>query len=257
MWPRARVRVHDAARGTLLLLFALGAMTGEPALALRPYDSTDADVAGEGQFELELGPVGRLREGSQKSVIAPAVVGNVGLAGGRELVMEGKLQWLKDSPPDVHATNLIDAGVFIKQILRKGALQDEPGLSVATEYGLLLPTAHDEHGIGASVAGIVSHRSAWYSVHLNGVLQYTRDHEPAAFLGTILEGPYHWAVRPVMELTAEQASGAPRTVSRLIGVIWRKQDNLSFDVAVRSASSGGHSINEIRAGLTWTFEPGR
>jgi len=34
----------------------------EPALALLPYDSTDADVAKQGEFELELGPVGRRRE---------------------------------------------------------------------------------------------------------------------------------------------------------------------------------------------------
>ena len=245
------------ARRLLPLLTVVGAVTSAPALALRPYESTDADVAEAGQFELELGPIGRLREGSQKSIIAPAAIGNIGLTGGRELVIEGKLQWLKDSPPDVHSTNLIDAGVFLKQILRRGVLQDETGLSVATEYGLLLPTAHDEHGLGASLAGIVSNRSALGSLHLNTVLQYTREHEPSAFLGAILEGPHEWTVRPVMELTAEQTSGAPRGYSRLAGLIWRKQENLAFDIAVRSGSSAGQRINEIRAGLTWSFDIGR
>ena len=47
----------------------------EPALALRPYDSTDADVAKQGEFELELGPVGRRREGSKRIEVAPAVIG--------------------------------------------------------------------------------------------------------------------------------------------------------------------------------------
>src|SRR6267142_1022617 len=50
----------------------------EPALALRPYDSTDADVAKQGEFELELGPVGWRREGSKRIAVAPAVIGNFG-----------------------------------------------------------------------------------------------------------------------------------------------------------------------------------
>ena len=246
----------DAAVRAALAGLGIFAFAGH-ALALRPYDSTDADVAPEHEFELEFGPYGRLRQGDQKSVIAPALIANIGLAGGRELVIEGKLQHLRDAPPDVHSTNLIDAGVFLKQILRRGALQDETGVSIATEYGLLLPTAHDEHGVGASWAGIVSHRSAYGSVHLNAAAQYTREHEPSAFLGAILEGPYTWAVRPVMELTAEQTSGEPRAHSRLFGLIWRKQENLSFDVALRSGNSGGLHFNEIRAGLTWSFDMGK
>ena len=46
---------------TALLVLCLLPLS-EPALALRPYDSTDADVAKQGEFELELGPVGRRRE---------------------------------------------------------------------------------------------------------------------------------------------------------------------------------------------------
>ena len=76
----------------LTRLTALGALgisllVSEPALALRPYDSTDADVAKQGEFELELGPVGRRREGSKRIEVAPAVIGNFGLAGDRELVL--------------------------------------------------------------------------------------------------------------------------------------------------------------------------
>lgn len=55
-----------------------------------------------------------------------------------------------------------------------------------------------------------------------------------------------------MELTAEQASGGPPTVSRLVGLIWRSQERLFFfDVGVRSANAGAQHINEIRVGLTW------
>jgi hypothetical protein len=143
--------------------------------------------------------------------------------------------------------------VFIKQVLRKGALQDEPGPSVATEYGFLLPGIHAENGVGFSLAGIVSQRFPAGTVHLNGALTLNREHRQEAFLGVIVEGPYGWTVRPVMEVFAEQASGSPRAVSRLIGAIWRSKDDLSFDIGVRSANEGDHHIREIRVGLTWAF----
>src|SRR5437899_600147 len=76
----------------LTALCALGVLllVPGPALALRPYDSTDADVAKEGEIELELGPVGRRREGSKRIEVAPAVIGNFGLAADRELVIQGQ-----------------------------------------------------------------------------------------------------------------------------------------------------------------------
>jgi len=80
--------------GTLIALvgFAL-VFVSEPALALRPYDSTDADVAKQGEFELELGPVGWRREGSKRIAVVPAVIGNFGLEGNRELVIQGSARW--------------------------------------------------------------------------------------------------------------------------------------------------------------------
>src|SRR5256885_192755 len=113
----------------------------EPALALRPYDSTDADVAKQGEFELELGPVGRRREGSKRIEVAPAVIGNLGLEGNRELVIQGQREVALDREP---RSAIVDNGIFIKQVLRKGTLQDASGASIATEYGLLLPSVHGE-----------------------------------------------------------------------------------------------------------------
>ena len=218
--------------GTLLLV-------SEPALALRPYDSTDADVAKQGEFELELGPVGRRREDSKRIEVAPAVIGNFGVALDRE--------------PGEPRSAIVDNGIFIKQVLRQGALQDASGPSVATEYGLLLPSVHGEKGTGFSVAGIISQRTEQISVHLNAALAWTREHEPDLFLGAILEGPYSWAVRPVAEVSGEQASGTPRVTSALVGAIWRFRDGLSFDVGVRRAHDGNETIRELRLGLTWTF----
>src|SRR5258708_7915539 len=54
-------------------LFALIAFAS-PAFAYRPFDGTDAAVADVGEMEIELQPVGRLRQGSDKTLIAPATV---------------------------------------------------------------------------------------------------------------------------------------------------------------------------------------
>src|SRR6266850_2665419 len=228
-------------------------LVSEPALALRPYDSTDADVAKQGEFELELGPVERRREGSKRIAVAPAVIGNLGLEGNRELVIQGQREVALDREPGEPRSAIVDNGVFIKQVLRKGTLQDAAGPSVATEYGLLLPSVHGEKGTGLSVAGILSQRWAAATVHLNTALGWTREHEPDIFLGAILEGPYSWPVRPVAEFFTEQARGSARVNSGLIGAIWRVRDGLSFDAGLRSAQAGSEAIHELRLGLTWAF----
>jgi hypothetical protein len=122
------------------------------AFAYRPFDSTDADVAKAGEVELELGLVHWLRQNGKRFLQVPAVVANFGFERERELVIEGRHEVALDPEPDEHRSALVDNGVFIKQVLRRGALQDEPGLSVATEYGVLLPDVHGEHGTGASVS---------------------------------------------------------------------------------------------------------
>jgi hypothetical protein len=60
-------------------------------------------------------------------------------------------------------------------------------------------------------------------------------------------------VRPVAEVFGEQASGSPRTTSRLVGAIWRARESLSFDVGIRKAHDGNETVRELRLGLTWTF----
>src|SRR5258706_1751819 len=167
-----RVRAMRLVAG-LLCALGLLLLVSEPAFALRPYDSTDADVAKQGEFELELGPVGRRREGSKSLAVAPAVVGNFGLEGDRELVIQGQREVALDRDPGEPRNSIVDNGVFIKQVLRKGVLQDAPGPSIATEYGLLLPAVHGAKGTGFSVAGIVSQRYDAGTVHVNAVLAQT------------------------------------------------------------------------------------
>src|SRR5262245_22718401 len=52
-----------------------------PAQAYRPFDGTDAAVADPWEMEIELGPLGYLREGGARYLLAPAVVANIGVPG--------------------------------------------------------------------------------------------------------------------------------------------------------------------------------
>jgi hypothetical protein len=223
------------------------------AFALRPYDSTDASVAGPGEFELELGPVGYLREGPGKSLIAPAVIANFGISGDREIVLEGKLKTLQGDSSEGYRTSLVDTALSLKQVHRRGSLQDGTGLSVASECGILLPTIHGESGAGAICALIGSQRWTTATIHLNGALVFNREHRWNRFFGAIIEGPNEWTTRPVAEFFTEQEVGGAQTRSGLLGIIWRTDEDLSFDFGVRLARTGDTRIHEVRAGLTWTF----
>jgi hypothetical protein len=124
------------------------------SLAYRPFDGTDAAVADPGDIEVEFGPAGYLREGSERTLIAPAARFNYGFAPGWEAVLEG--QAAHGLSGDARRSSLVGNAASLKGVLREGSLQDKPGPSVATEFGLLLLGINDEPGVGGSVAGIVS-----------------------------------------------------------------------------------------------------
>jgi hypothetical protein len=250
-----RMRPHAPVPRAVRRFVAAAILFGctEPAFALRPFDATDAAVAAPQEFELELGPLGRLREGSRRIRVAPAVIGNFGLSHNRELVIEGRREVAIDRDSSERGSAIVDNGLFIKQVLREGVLQEQGGVSIATEYGMLLPGVHADRGTGASIAGIVSQRWNAVTIHLNAVAAYTRDHNPDLFLSTIVEGPESWRVRPVAEVFVDEARGHPHVISGLIGAIWRVTEGLAFDVGIRSARFGNEAIRELRVGLTWAL----
>jgi hypothetical protein len=224
-----------------------------PVLAYRPFDGTDAAVAAPGEVEIELQPAGRLRDETGTSLIAPATVFNYGFSEGWEAVLQGQGQTpLSPSGP----TSLTAAGAFLKHVLQPGSLQDKSGPSIATEFGVLLPDSTGNSGVGASLAGIVSQRWDWGTIHLNAETALTRDHHADLFLSAIIEGPSKWSVRPVAEFFVEKEFGRFDTVSALVGLIWQVRDNLSFDVALRHALTNGRPVDEVRAGLTFGFPLG-
>ena len=224
------------------------------SFAYRPFDSTDAAVADTGELEIELGPVEFRRSETERTLIAPAYVLNYGFVKNWELVVEGQAEHPLPPAEDTRS-RLVGNGVFLKGVLREGVLQDKTGPSVATEFGILLPGINDEHGIGASWLGIASQRWAWGTIHFDAGVALTRDHHGDLFLGTIIEGPYDWKVRPVAEVVYEREFGAKETFAVLGGAIWRVQDNLSLDFGLREAWISRHPETEIRAGLTFAISP--
>ncbi|HEX9198393.1 MAG TPA: hypothetical protein VF865_02460 [Acidobacteriaceae bacterium] len=230
-----------------LILLGIAACSG-PAFAYRPFDGTDAAVVAPGELEVELQPAGLQHEQGTQTLIAPWTVVNIGLSEGWEAVFEGR----GETPlVPLGPTELTTAGAFLKHVVVPGSLQGKSGPSIATEFGVLLPDSTGDSGVGASWAGIVSQRWDWGTVHFNVETLLTRDHHADVFVGTIIEGPFKWKVRPVAEFFYEKEFGLEETVSGLVGLIWQVNDKLSFDVAFRHALTNGHAVNEVRAGLTF------
>jgi hypothetical protein len=243
--PSLRQRSLFAVLATGLLL-----SWSSEGFAYRPFDGTDAAVADPGEVEVELQPAGAQWSREQNLLIAPAVVYNYGLMENWEAVLEGQLQ-TPFSPSG--STGLSASGAFLKHIIRPGVLQDQTGPSIATEFGVLLPDSNGNGRFGASIAGVVSQRWDWGTVHLNIAGELTRDQRADVFSGFILEGPSKWVVRPVAEFFYEEEFGLSHTFSALIGAIWQVNDKLSFDIGFRHAITNGSNVNELRAGLTVGF----
>jgi hypothetical protein len=156
-------------------------------------------------------------------------------------------------------TTFTEGQAFLKHVLRPGSLQDMEGLSIATEFGFLLPDSTAGSGLGAHFAGIISQRCDWGTVHFNAQIEDTRDQHANLFFSTILEGPLKWKVRPAMEIYYENELNRSQTFSGLFGLIWQIHDNVAFDLAFRHGVTEQYRMmptntfatNEIRAGVTF------
>lgn len=233
----------------IAILLCLMYLHARPVFAYRPFDSTDANVAARGEIEIECGPVGYLVEMDGRFVVVPALIVNVGVGAGWEIVLEGKNFVHLNAVEDVR--RLKDAALSVKKVLRRGTLQDRSGPSVAVEAGLLLPTAD---GLGSSVNAIVSQGWSAMTLHVNGGILFTRGHDVSGAVGAIAEGPQRWRIRPVAELTVEK--GVDQTVSALAGTIWQVSERLSLDAGWRIARTDSGRVHDFRAGFTWAFPIG-
>jgi hypothetical protein len=245
-----------ARAGVAVLVSAFAMTVSVPALAYRPFDGTDADVAPAGEFELEIGPAYEMSATRDPRIALPALVLNQGLVRGWELVLDAR-NVLGPLPlaggPAMHVE---DIDVQLKWLLRSGSLQGGSGVSVATEFGPLLPSLWDpagSTGVGADANLIVSRRWPGLAAHVNGGVALTRN-ATTSFVGSvILEGSDGPRLRPVAEPLVLHDTDGSTIYSLLIGAIWRAGDDLVFDIGTRGGLLDGAVFAEVRAGLTWTF----
>jgi hypothetical protein len=249
-----RARLSRTLGRIVLLVLLLG--SAKKAYAYRPFDGTDADVAGLGDFELELGPVHYYSQAEARYLIAPATVLNLGFAPRWEAVVNFSNFVALQSVPGEARDRVLDTAILAKTVILPGSLQDAgPWPSVAAELGPLLPEIDGGKGFGASLDVVVSKRWPALALHLNNQLELTRaDLHADLFEGLIVEGPIEAPARPVAEVFVEHEWVANvTTVSGLLGGIWRAADGLDLDAGVREARIGDEWATEVRLGLTWTL----
>jgi hypothetical protein len=103
---------------------ALTCWCGE-AVAYRPFDGTDAAVAETGEIKIELGPIEYLREGAERTLLAPDIRINYGFTPGWEAALEGKVS--HGLTVGIPETSLVEGQALLKGVLREGSLQENPG----------------------------------------------------------------------------------------------------------------------------------
>jgi hypothetical protein len=219
--------------------------------AYRPFDQTDADVAGPKEFEFELGPV-IFQHGPRGNAWAPSFVLNLGLVRDLELVVDGN-GFVRLGPLPMDAERWVATSALqVKFVVREGSLQDASGPSIALEGGVLFPSIPHGSDWGASLAAIFSERWGPVTVHFN--LQVERDLVGAweVLGGAIVEGPFRWAVRPVGEVYVGQSTNGTTLSSFLVGAIWRVSEAISLDAAVRFEPHSAGAVWEGRLGFTWS-----
>jgi hypothetical protein len=230
-----------------------------PAIAYRPFVSTDAAVADEGAVEVEFGYAGFRKDDGRTAIVAPTVVVNLGIASRLELVAEFKLvndiSGHRDEP-----TRFEDSAISLKWVAREGALQEHgSGLSLATELSILLPTIRGEDRPGAELVGIASGRALGWTYHLNGgPLVEPGGDRPGVIWGIILEHAIRGPLRAVAEVNGESTPGTPPDNSALVGLVWdvpapAPLDELSFDVGIRHGISRGADEWGGTAGFTFAL----
>ena len=223
-------------RVVVVLFVAYAAM---PASAYRPFVSTDAVVADPSDIEVEFGAIGFRSDGGRKSLVAPTVIGNLGVAPDLELVGEFKL--VNDlARAEEDSTRFEDTAVSLKWIAHEGVLQERgttPSLGV--ELSLLVPTLRGQHRPGGELVGIASGTGFGWTYHLNGgVLVEPSETSAVPVWGVIVEHALTAGVRAVAEVNGESATGAGPDDSALVGAIWEVKapapiQELSFDVGLR------------------------
>jgi hypothetical protein len=237
------MRVYGFGIATCVIL-----VCAAPAWAYRPYDSTDADVADDDELEIELGWRDSKAQTDEESAVS--AVFNFGIGHGREIILEGEWQRTQASGGESQSS-IGDVALLLKQVHRRGSLQGEQGMSIASECGVLIPTRSEDSSPGGECALIASYGSSVLSLHANAGASFETDHRWANSFGLILEGPDSWRFRPGVELLFKDTEGERAEFSMLFGLVWNAAEGFAFDLAYRRGVEPSSEPSEWRFGMAW------
>jgi len=256
---RMRAPPRGRNRWPLAVLVPFLAMSPSVALAYRPFFSTDAAVANAGEVEVEVGYAAFRQNGNGTTIVAPALIANLGVARALELVGEFKLVNDLDGG-DREPMRFEDSAISLKWVAREGVLQERgPAPSLAVEMSVLLPTLRGEDRPGGELVGIASARAlGWTYQPERGPAGRARRRRPRCGVGR------HPGARPDGFTPGggrgerESVRGSAANNSALVGAIWvvaapAPLHELSFDVGVRHGISRAANEWGGTAGLTFAF----
>jgi hypothetical protein len=233
-------------------LAALG-LAVQPSYAYRPFVSTDAAVAAHRALELEVGTYGFSRNQGQDAATGPQAVINYGIRDRFEAVGEFVVQH-----PYGASSQFGDAALDLKGIIREGVLQDKPGVSLAGEASLLLPSSGEgDTNAGFEQAFIASHKLGGFTFHWNAGGGWERSASlPFANWGLIAESPSWRGVRAVGELNGESVRGQTPDNSGLVGAIWETGwRDVALDAGYRRGLSAVSNDWSVTTGFSIAFKP--
>jgi hypothetical protein len=243
--------VSEVQKIAICVLLSSALAAGE-AQAYRPFDLTDADVAKHRNVEIELGPAEFIGVDSEHSLRAPNFSINYGMSAGRELTFEGAHHVAFKPAEGEPRSQFEDVAIAMKQVVRRGRLQDVPGPSIAMENEVLFPARGEKH-LGGAATLIVSSVSTRGSTHFNVEGARLPEGRNAGSVGMIFEASDKFGIAPAVELNVEAVNGGPPEHSVTAGLIYVPVEKTEYDLALRFARRGDEKIFELRAGLTWQF----
>ena len=233
---------------SLLIVTGLSFWATPSALALRPFVTTDADVAGPYEIELEWGVFGltvQKQPGHDEVRIqSPNLRLNVGFPGDWEIVLETVHEFIdKENKGGFHSdtSQFTDSGGFVKKVWYRGSGWLP---NFATETGILVPTERGaERARDVDFEGLViftwNFPNLTWHMTLGGATKHTDEvDEPnenrANFIfGTILDVPVPGRERfhLVGEYSGEKAEKEAIEHQLLGGMVWHSPWNMEFDMA--------------------------
>jgi hypothetical protein len=237
-----------------VVLSAVLFVLAPPARAYRPFVSTDGDVAALHAVEVELGYFGVDHTTRLNAYEVPTLVLNYGFREGFEFVAES------DAAHELGTSHQVaEPQLNVKAMLRLGVLQDKPGVSLACETSLLLPSNGEyQEKPGFEEAGMASYRFLGMTFHLNGGGGVERTASlPFAVYGLIGERPLTEKLRLVGEINGEAVNTQTPENSGLVGAIWEPGwHDVAFDAGYRRGLSADVPAWTAVAGATFAFPAG-